>query len=220
MYYGADSGTTSSPYGLDFYIGQMGYGTIQSFDKSTGGDSSYFLKAGASAATYLYGYWLLSGMSGAPSGTTATNWGIAQGQAAAAAYEDVRTYYGANKLQYVIWVDCENIAGGLDYQDYTNNHDIYNGFFDWMSKYGPAFPGTYSSPYEWNTATMGSNFAPNISEESLLWLADYPPTLPTKSELATSKYWVNFPQTNIKPSIWQYNGTPDYNVASSLPGVN
>ncbi|KLU63525.1 hypothetical protein CEB3_c01020 [Peptococcaceae bacterium CEB3] len=218
-FYGEDSGTSSSPYGDNFYIGQLGYGTHEHFDASTGGDDEngeFFNKTGASNATWVYGYWLLSGMSSAPAGSSATDWGQQQAQAANDAFNDMNSYYGA-KVKSILFADVEYISGGLDYQDYASNQAICTAFVNWIYQNSVASPGTYSTPAEWNEKTMGTNFKPLTPGH--YWVADYPGGTPDEGSLTTSnQYWVIFPQTNEKAQIWQYEGSPDYDVARVLPG--
>ncbi|AFM40540.1 cell wall-binding protein [Desulfosporosinus acidiphilus SJ4] len=217
VYNGEDSGASSNQYGNDFYIGQLGYGTHQHFE--AGGDDAggkYFNSTGASNATQIYGYWLISGMSMAPAGASATAWGQQQAQAADKAFNDMSQYYGS-KVKLVLFADVEAIGGGLDAQDYTNNQAIYTAFVNWLKQNSTVKPGTYSSPHEWNTQTMGTNFVPLTPGN--YWVADYPGGTPDQSILTTSnQYWVEFPQTSEQAQIWQFEGTPDYDVASFLPG--
>ncbi|MDQ7093775.1 cell wall-binding repeat-containing protein [Desulfosporosinus sp. PR] len=216
-YYGEDSGTSSNPYKNDFYIGQLGYGLHQHYN--AGGDDAngaYFNKTGASDATWVYGYWLISGLSMAPTGTSAAQWGQQQAQAASKAFQDMSTYYGS-KVKLVLFADVEATGGGLDPQDYANNQAIYTAFITWLQQNSSVKPGTYSSPYEWNKLTMGANFAPLTA--GYYWVADYPGGTPDQSVLNTSnQYWVYFPQTSEQAQIWQFEGTPDYDLARVLPG--
>lgn len=218
MYYGEDSGTSSNIYGNNFYIGQLGYGLHEHFDPATGGDDkggNYFNSTGASNSTQVYGYWLLSGLSMAPTGTSAAAWGQQQAQAALQAFNDMSKYYGT-KSKPVLFIDVEACGGGLDSQDYTNNQAIYTAFVNELKQSNSVKPGTYSSPYEWNRQTMGANFPPLTP--GYYWVADYPGGTPDQSLLTTSnQFWVNFPQTNEQAQIWQFEGTPDYNVARVLP---
>ncbi|WP_407313148.1 cell wall-binding repeat-containing protein [Desulfosporosinus sp. SB140] len=216
-YYGEDSGTSSNPYKNDFYIGQLGYGLHQHYN--AGGDDAngaYFNKTGATDATWVYGYWLISGLSMAPKGTSAAQWGQQQAQAASKAFQDMSTYYGS-KVKLVLFADVEATGGGLDSQDYANNQAIYTAFITWLQQNSSVKPGTYSSPYEWNKLTMGANFAPLTA--GYYWVADYPGGTPDQSVLTTSnQYWVYFPQTSEQAQIWQFEGTPDYDLARVLPG--
>ncbi|SPF56962.1 hypothetical protein SBF1_9580001 [Candidatus Desulfosporosinus infrequens] len=80
-----------------------------------------------------------------------------------------------------------------------------------------AKPGTYSSPREWNTQSMGANFAPLTP--GYYWIADYPGGIPDQSILTTTnQFWTCFPQTSEQAQMWQFEGTPDYDVARVLPG--
>ncbi|KLU59180.1 N-acetylmuramoyl-L-alanine amidase LytC precursor [Peptococcaceae bacterium CEB3] len=220
VYYGSDSGTGSSPFTPDFYIGQLGYGTHEHFDPSSGGDDhsgSYFNGSGAAKATWIYGYWLVSGLSAAPKGITAAAWGQKQAQVAYQAFQDLSKYYGS-KVKPVVFVDVEDCGGGLDAKDYTNNQQIYTSFVNWLRQNSTVKVGTYSSPSEWGSLTMGSNFAPLTP--GYYWVADYPDVggHPDQNALTPSNpFWVNFPQTSEQAEIWQFEGTPDYNVARVLP---
>jgi putative cell wall-binding protein len=218
-YFGEDSGTSSNAFENDFYIGQLGYGTHVHFDASTGGDDAggnYFNSEGAANATVVYGYWLLSGMSRAPKGTTAAAWGQQQAQLAVKAFNDMSNYYGL-KAKPVIFIDVEACAGGLDENDDANNQVIYTAFVNWIKQNTSILPGTYSSPREWNVSTMGANFSPLTP--GCYWVAGYPGGTPDQSLLTTSNpIWSNFPQTNEQAQIWQFEGTPDYDVARVLPG--
>jgi putative cell wall-binding protein len=219
MDFGVDSGTSSNNYGDNFYIGQLGYGTLEHFNAATGGDDAggnFFNSAGATKATWVYGYWLLSGLSMAPAGTSATAWGQQQAQAANNAFTDMRNKYGS-KVKLVIFADVETCGGGLDAQDFTNNQAIYTAFVNGIKQKNSAKPGTYSSPHEWNTQSMGANFTPLTP--GYYWVADYPGGTPDQSILTTTnQFWICFPQTSEQAQMWQFEGTPDYDVARALPG--
>ncbi|MDR3539574.1 MAG: cell wall-binding repeat-containing protein [Desulfosporosinus sp.] len=219
MKYGEDSGTSSNDYGNSFYIGQLGYGTLEHFDAPTGGDDAggaFFNSVGATNATWVYGYWLLSGLSMAPSGTSAAAWGQQQAQVANNAFNDLRNKYGS-KVKLVIFADVEACGGGLDAEDFLNNQAIYTAFVNGIKENGAAKPGTYSSPHEWNTQSMGANFTPLTP--GYYWVADYPGGTPDQSILTTSNpFWACFPQTSEQAQMWQFEGTPDYDVARVLPG--
>lgn len=210
--FGSDSASSSNPNGEDFYLGKLGYGSTVQFDPSTG-SGIYFSSARAENASYVYGYWFLSGMQMAPTGTSASDWGVQQAKLALETYEAMKSVYGS-KVRPVIFIDVETALTGMNDYDYANNQTIYNAFVNYLNQYGQGVkPGTYSSPWNWEL-TMG-NFSPSTPEA--YWIAYYPGDIP--ADLTTSNpYWVNFPGTNEKAEIWQYyGGYDDYNVAWKLP---
>ncbi|MFC4803001.1 hypothetical protein ACFPA1_27150 [Neobacillus sp. GCM10023253] len=210
--FGSDSASSANPAGEDFYIGKLGYGSTVQFDANTGG-AIYFSSARAQSASYVYGYWFLSGMQTAPEGISASDWGAQQAKLALESYEAMKSVYGS-KVRPVIFIDVESAYTGLSDYDYANNHEIYNAFVNYLNQYGQGVkPGTYSSPGNWDR-TMG-DFSPNTP--GAYWVAYYPGDIP--SDLTTSNsYWVNFPGTTEKAEIWQYyGGYDDYNVAWKLP---
>jgi hypothetical protein len=210
--FGSDSASSSNPNGEDFYLGKLGYGSTVQFDSSTG-SGIYFSSARAEDASYVYGYWFLSGMQMAPIGTSASDWGVQQAKLALETYEAMKSVYGS-KVRPVIFIDVESALTGMNDYDYANNQTIYNAFINYLNQYGQGVkPGTYSSPWNWEL-TMG-NFSP--STPGAYWIAYYPGDIP--SDLTTSNpYWVNFPGTNEQAEIWQYyGGYDDYNVSWKLP---
>ncbi|TWE01192.1 hypothetical protein FB550_106249 [Neobacillus bataviensis] len=210
--FGADSASSANPEGEDFYLGKLGYGGTVQFDESTG-SGIYFSSARAQNASYVYGYWFLSGIQMAPVGMSASEWGEQQAKLALEAYEAMKIVYGS-KVRPVIFIDVESALTGMNDYDYANNQSIYNAFVNYLNQYGQGVkPGTYSSPWNWEV-TMG-NFSP--STPGAYWVAYYPSDIP--SDLTTSNSdWLNFPGTNEKAEIWQYyGGYDDYNVAWQLP---
>jgi hypothetical protein len=210
--FGSDSASSANPEGEDFYLGKLGYGSTVQFDESTG-SGIYFSSARAQNASYVYGYWFLSGIQMAPVGMSASEWGEQQAKLALEAYEAMKIVYGS-KVRPVIFIDVESALTGMNDYDYANNQSIYNAFVNYLNQYGQGVkPGTYSSPWNWEL-TMG-NFSP--STPGAYWVAYYPSDIP--SDLTTSNSdWLNFPGTNEKAEIWQYyGGYDDYNVAWQLP---
>ncbi|WP_342042675.1 hypothetical protein [Bacillus sp. OTU2372] len=210
--FGSDSASSANPEGEDFYLGKLGYGSTVQFDASTG-SGIYFSSARAQNASYVYGYWFLSGIQMAPIGMSASEWGEQQAKLALEAYEAMKIVYGS-KVRPVIFIDVESALTGMNDYDYANNQSIYNSFVNYLNQYGQGVkPGTYSSPWNWEL-TMG-NFSP--STPGAYWVAYYPSDIP--SDLTTSNSdWLTFPGTNEKAEIWQYyGGYDDYNVAWKLP---
>ncbi|MFD0826284.1 hypothetical protein ACT8ZR_11515 [Neobacillus sp. M.A.Huq-85] len=210
--FGSDSASSANPEGEDFYLGKLGYGSTMQFDASTG-NGIYFSRARAKNASYVYGYWFLSGIQKAPTGTSASDWGKRQAKLALKTYESMKSVYGS-KVRPVIFIDVESASTGMKDNDYANNRSIYNAFVSYLNQYGQGVkPGTYSSTGNWKL-TMG-DFSP--STPGAYWLAHYPGDIP--SDLTTSNsYWGNFPGTNEKAEIWQYyGGSNDYDVAWKLP---
>jgi hypothetical protein len=211
--FGSDSASSvPNPQGEDIYLGKLGYGSTVQFDASTG-SGIYFSSVRAQNASYVYGYWFLSGIQKAPTGTSASDWGAQQAKLALETYEAMKGVYGS-KVRPVIFIDVESALSGMNNYDYANNQSIYNAFVNYLNQYGQGVkPGTYSSPANWER-TVG-NFSP--STPGAYWVAYYPGDIP--SNLTTSNpYWVNFPGTNEKAEIWQYyGGSNDYNVAWKLP---
>ena len=210
--FGSDSASSANPEGEDFYLGKLGYGSTVQFDTSTG-SGIYFSSERAQNASYVYGYWFLSGIQKAPTGTSASDWGVQQAKLALETYETMKNVYGS-KVRPVIFIDVEPALTGMKDYDYANNQTIYNAFVNYLNQYGQGVkPGTYSSPGSWER-TMG-DFSPNTP--GAYWVAYYPSEIP--SNLTTSNPdWLNFPGTNEQAEIWQYyGGYDDYNVAWKLP---
>lgn len=210
--FGSDSATTANPEGNDFYIGKLGYGSKVQFDTSTGG-GIYFSSERAEEATYVYGYWFLSGMQIAPEGMSPIEWGEQQAQLALETYESMKSVYGS-KVRPVIFIDVEPAYTGMKEYDFLNNQLIYEAFVDYLNQYGEGVkPGTYSSPWSWDI-TMGA-YSPSTPDA--YWVAYYPMDIPT--DLTTSNSdWLEFPGTDEQAEIWQYyGGYDDYNVAWKLP---
>ncbi|PFA62834.1 hypothetical protein CN378_17475 [Bacillus sp. AFS015802] len=210
--YGSDSASTANPEGQDFYIGKLGYGSKVQFDTTTGG-GIYFSSDRAEEATYLYGYWFLSGMQIAPDGISPIEWGEKQAALALETYEAMKSVYGS-KVRPVIFIDVEPAYTGMDSYDYANNQLIYSAFIDYLTKYGEGIkPGTYSSPWSWEVS-MGE-YSPNTP--GAYWVAYYPMDMPTDLTTDNSE-WLEFPGTDEQAEIWQYyGGQDDYNVAWMLP---
>ena len=210
--FGSDSASTANPEGEDFYIGKLGYGSKVQFDTSTGG-GIYFSSARAEEATYLYGYWFLSGMQIAPEGISPIKWGEEQAALALETYEAMKSVYGS-KVKPVIFIDVEPAYTGMNSYDYANNQLIYSAFIDYLVKNGEGVqPGTYSSPWSWEVS-MGE-FSP--STPGAYWVAYYPMDMPTDLTTDNSE-WLEFPGTDEQAEIWQYyGGENDYNVAWMLP---
>ncbi|MDR7002884.1 GH25 family lysozyme [Neobacillus niacini] len=210
--FGSDSASSPNPKGEDLYLGKLGYGSTVQFAASTG-SGIYFSSARAQNASYVYGYWFLTGIQKAPTGTSASDWGRQQAKLALKTYETMKSVYGS-KVRPVIFIDVESALTGMKDNDYANNRSIYNAFVQYLNQYGQGVkPGTYSSTGNWER-TMG-DFSP--STPGAYWLAHYPGDIP--SNLTTSNsYWGNFPGTNEKAEIWQYyGGSNDYDVAWKLP---
>ncbi|WP_223588998.1 hypothetical protein [Neobacillus bataviensis] len=210
--FGSDSASSANPEGEDFYLGKLGYGSTVQFDASTG-SGIYFSSARAQNASYVYGYWFLSGMQKAPIGTSVSEWGVQQAKLALQTYEAMKSVYGS-KVRPVIFIDVESALTGMNDYDYANNQTIYNAFVNYLNQYGQGVkPGTYSSPGNWDR-TMG-DFSP--STPGAYWVAHYPGDIPADLTTGNSD-WLNFPGTNEKAEIWQYyGGYDDYNVAWKLP---
>jgi hypothetical protein len=212
--FGSDSATSANPEGQDFYIGKLGYGSLDQFDENTG-SGIYFSSDRAEEASYVYGYWFLSGMQIAPEGLSPTQWGEEQAKLALETYEDMKRVYGS-KVRSVIFIDVEPALSGMKEYDFINNQLIYSAFVNYLNEYGEGVtPGTYSSTWSWDV-TMGS-YSPDTP--GAYWLAYYTGELPSESELtASNPYWITFPGTDEQAQIWQYyGGYDDYNVASMLP---
>ncbi|TDK64173.1 hypothetical protein E2K98_04745 [Bacillus salipaludis] len=210
--FGSDSASSANPKGEELYLGKLGYGSKVPFDASAG-SGIYFSSARAQKASYVYGYWFLTGIQKAPSRTSASEWGRQQAKLALKTYEAMKNVYGS-KVRPVIFIDVESALTGMKDNDFANNRSIYNAFVNYLKQYGQGVkPGTYSSTGNWKL-TMG-DFSP--STPGAYWLAHYPGDIP--SDLTTSNsYWGNFPGTNEKAEIWQYfGGTNDYDVAWKLP---
>jgi hypothetical protein len=212
-YFGTDSATSiPNPAGDDFYLGKLGYGSVVQFDASTG-SGKFFSSARAVEATYVYGYWFLTGMQQAPAGITASEWGAQQAKLALETYEAMKSVYGS-KVRPVIFIDVEPALTGTKEYDYANNQAIYTAFVNYLNQYGEGVkPGTYSSKWSWEVS-MGE-FSP--STPGAYWVAYYPGDIPEDLTISNPD-WGNFPGTTEKAQIWQYyGGYNDYNVAWQLP---
>ena len=163
-YFGIDSNTTiccSMP--LNFYIGRMGYGVYP--------DKSYYAFNTAMANKVgfanTFGYWGLQG-AGLRGSRSPYNWGVAQADAAWAAwgYNFIGSYYIGG---YTVFGDVETGFGGWG----TNrgyDQAVINGFNDELYNITPigVYPGLYVSPYFWNTYLGGNGFVPRIA--FVLWI--------------------------------------------------
>ncbi|WP_079506929.1 hypothetical protein [Mesobacillus jeotgali] len=212
-YYGTDSATAiPNPSGDDFYLGKLGYGSVVQFDASTG-SGKFFSSARAEDATYVYGYWFLTGIQQAPAGISASEWGVQQAKLALETYEAMKSVYGS-KVRPVIFIDVEPASTGTKEYDYANNQAIYTAFVNYLNQYEEGVkPGTYSSKWSWEVS-MGE-FSP--STPGAYWVAYYPGDIPEDLTISNPD-WGNFPGTTEKAQIWQYyGGENDYNVAWKLP---
>ena len=212
-YFGTDSATAiPNSAGDDFYLGKLGYGSVVQFDSSTG-SGKFFSSARAVDATYVYGYWFLTGMQQAPAGISASEWGVQQAKLALETYEAMKSVYGS-KVRPVIFIDVEPALTGTKEYDYANNQAIYTAFVNYLNQYGEGVkPGTYSSKWSWEVS-MGE-FAP--STPGAYWVAYYPGDIPEDLTISNPD-WGTFPGTTEKAQIWQYyGGENDYNVAWEMP---
>ncbi|CAM3919192.1 hypothetical protein [Mesobacillus thioparans] len=212
-YYGTDSATSiPNPAGNDFYLGKLGYGSVVQFDAGTG-SGKFFSSTKAENATYVYGYWFLTGMQQAPAGISASEFGVQQAKLALDTYEAMKSVYGS-KVRPVIFIDVEPALTGTKEYDYANNQAIYTAFVNYLNQYGEGVkPGTYSSKWSWEVS-MGE-FSPITP--GAYWLAYYPGDIPEDLTISNPD-WGNFPGTTEKAQIWQYyGGYNDYNVAWKLP---
>lgn len=66
-YFGSDSGTSTNPCGMSFYIGRMGYGTTVSIDWTV-----------TNTSIPAFPYWNIVGPGDTPAGTTYQEWGAEQ----------------------------------------------------------------------------------------------------------------------------------------------
>lgn len=208
MYYGCDSASNSFPCGANFYIGQIGYGTTQSY--------TYFNTAAANAvgAANTYGYWFVYGPDAVDATTDAAaySWGQQQADAAYAARLNAPAPIG----RVTVFADVEGGPGSNGWSsNVALNRKVWEGFFNQLAAHVLS-AGLYSTSYQW-TQTMGSGYG--IPAGTSVWSADSQNT-PGCDSCPSS-----FPELpsigGVSPVIWQYNGTPgcsaDLNAANSLP---
>ncbi|MFX4303377.1 hypothetical protein ACOJUR_14135 [Alicyclobacillus tolerans] len=212
-YYGVDTNTSTSPCGVSFYIGQIGYGTTSSME-------NFNTSAADSVGTSrTWSYWYVNGPQNDPnysaeySDSDAANWGQLQAQEYTNAWVN-NTYVGGVTL----FADIEqgnNDEGGwlLDgtSNSYRLNYYVYLGFIEYCKSFSGTSVGVYSSPGEWSSI-MGDAAALPADIE---WIADWsvacdacPTTITTTSFGA------------ISPTIWQFSGSNcgyDRDFATMLP---
>lgn len=164
-FFGIDSNTTiCCAMPLNFYIGRMGYGVYP--------DTFYFAFNTAMAQKVgnpnTFGYWGVQGPASNPSNSTSFQWGVAQAQAAWAAWNN--TFVGANYVGgYTVFGDIEAGFGGWG-SNIGANQAVINGFLSELFNITPprVWPGLYISPYIWNWYLGGNGFVPGTS--FVLWI--------------------------------------------------
>lgn len=234
MFYGSDSNTVvgcvnslGNNVGLDFYIGELGFGTTGN-ESPCGGGAAFNTQAAQTVAAKgnpvpVWGYWFLMGPKADPNyqGTTtqAYNWGISQGKAAAQAWEGNLNVFG-----YTIFADVETYVpsgcsapanmGWLTGQtstDYSLNQEVWKGYRAGLSAISTQFiPGVYSSPYLWST--LMNNFSlsggPVWTSESDLTSDACPTSMSGAQSFGGGTLY-----------FWQFSiSSGDFDVAESYPG--
>jgi hypothetical protein len=194
FYYGCDSNTGCFVCGSQFYIGKMGEGV---------GGGSIWNSSAAANATYSYGYWGLHGPLSDPNynGTTseAFAWGQTQGNAAIAAWKNLKAKYP--NLGLTVFVDIETGFGGWASSGSPLNQQVYQGFL-FAIQYSTLglIPGVYSSINEWSQI-MGSSYSasPAQVEWAASWLSSCN-TCPTSFPVSSVSFG------GLNATIWQYQG--------------
>jgi hypothetical protein len=164
-FFGLDSNTTiCCGMPLHFYIGHMGYGVYP--------DTSYFAfnttMAQKVGHTNTFGYWGVQGPGSNTGYSTPYKWGVAQAQAAWAAWNS--TFVGAAYVGgYTVFGDVEAGFGGWG-SSVAGNQAVINGFLSELFNITPSevWPGLYVSPGFWNEYLGGKGFVPGTS--FVLWI--------------------------------------------------
>lgn len=231
-FFGLDSNTTiCCQMPLHFYVGRMGYGVYP--------DTSYFAFNTAMARkvgnTNTFGYWGVQGPGSNTGYATPYQWGVAQAQAAWAAWN--KTFIGADLVGgYTVFGDVEAGFGGWG-SNKANNQAVINGFLSELFAITPpeVWPGLYVSPSFWNAYLGGNGFAPQTS--FVLWIngvyecsvcGPCNNACPTTVSDAQNRYFNNVRSINVggqEPILWQYwltnpgcdnSGCGDWNISSQL----
>ena len=199
-YYGSDTGTGSgTPCGASYYIGRKGAGT-----DAPGADLDWTLPSGSTLPAASY--WNLIGPSGH---SNPTQWGKDQ----ANAYTDAWNSYASSGTYVPSGDALFTLFGSIDnpgYTDPTDNAAMVDGYIEQIySNFGSYKTyGLYGNPSEF--ASLGSGWGSLVP--LVIWVAYYGrgfscPAVQGQfcDELAAS-------YGGYAPMIWQYNGSPDYNV--------
>ncbi|MCI0184783.1 hypothetical protein [Sulfoacidibacillus ferrooxidans] len=235
MYYGSDSNTGEAFYNsstarapLDFYIGELGFGT-SSNQSACGGEAAFNTQAAETVAQKgnpvpVWGYWFLMGPKADPNynGTTtqAYDWGVAQGKAAAKSWESNLNVYG-----YTIFADVETYVpsgctaptnmGWLTAQtstDYSLNQEVWKGYCVGVSAVSTEFiAGVYCSPGNWSTLmnNMSLTNVPIWTSESDIVSNSCPTSMSGAEGFGGGVLY-----------FWQFSSLVDgdYDVAINYPG--
>lgn len=152
--FGVDGSTslasaTAQGMPLNFYIGELGYGTCSNCGPCGGcGCQSCFQTDSANhvGIWYTYGYWGLQGPGLNPGGITNFQWGQRQADAFVNAWTSGP--YASYVYGQTFFADVENGFGGWSNYNYGPNEDVVTGFINrinyWGRYYGVTFtPGVY-----------------------------------------------------------------------------
>ncbi|HLI69316.1 MAG TPA: hypothetical protein VKV19_06115 [Ktedonobacteraceae bacterium] len=231
-FFGIDSNTTiccAMPF--HFYVGRMGYGIYP--------DTFYFAFNTAMAQqvgnTNTFGYWGVQGPEANAGYSTAYAWGVAQAQAAWAAWNS--TFVGASYVGgYTVFGDVEAGFGGWG-SDITQNQEVISGFLSELFAITPSevWPGLYVSPPFWNDYLGGNSFVPGTS--FVLWINgvyvcnvcgpcnESCTTTPGDAEYYFTNYVQPINVGGQNAVLWQYwltnpgcdnSGCGDWNISSQL----
>lgn len=233
---GADSNSTQfAPGGNtpNFYIGQLGYADKPYFTTSqTCGSADGFNAALAQKASYVYGFWMLHGPLGTPSGLTDYEWGQEQENAAVESWVNQKCVGGVT-----VFADIEE-DGGTNQWFYANptsaeqdsNFKVLLGFGNALIH--PVAPydylalqlGVCCSPNTWTTIMGSYTLAQAYASAAWTWRNRNFPSFPTTWVVETSGTGENpLAFSGMDPVFWQYDdtSTEDYDACQGeayLPG--
>jgi hypothetical protein len=203
-HFGTDLGTTSGPCGAAFYIGKLGYGRTTSHD----------WHLGASADVYAFPVWNVTGPHSKPSSLTYGEWGSHQADKFWSDYSGGpptgkwgKTLFGS--------IDTSGYAG----TGFTIAHarSVLTGFYNRLNTLTSGLSytyGIYGGESEYISRIGAASWTP--PQKLVVWEAHYysgsPPACATiETDMAT---YATTKVGTYKTMIWQYSGTPDYDLTS------
>ncbi len=218
-YFGADSGTTSNPCGTQFYLGRMGYGETVS------------VKWPYSGSAPSFAYWNIEGPGTDRNLTQATAWGKVQADAfwnrfwtgqwpggtigytmfgavsqGSGGWLTSGTYNGSTYLELNRGV----VDGFLEELAYDNNGHTYSESTT-LGLYG-------SQGEEFGTLLDAVNSGWQAAEPVVIWVADYGSF--SSCSAVESAYCPMPTIAGYFPMIWQYQGSPDYDITPYDGGLS
>ncbi|WP_298209442.1 hypothetical protein [Ferrimicrobium sp.] len=214
-YFGSDSGTSSNPCGMNFYLGRMGYGTTVSI---------YWTVTSTSIPAFAY--WNIEGPGNTPSGKTYQEWGAEQAQAFWNQFWNQQ--YPGGYPRGTMFGSVSLGSGGLntanDSTAWSENQAVVEGFLNELAKLNAANSfsssttlGLYGSQTgEFQDLLDSSNWT--SPEPIVVWIA-----ATQSSQDCTTVEGQYCPMPTVGgyfPMIWQYYQDPDYDVTPYAGGVN